>query len=103
MRIVETLYKADSIEIVNYEYFYRLTETKFNGLNAYGIEVERNDYKNNILINIERDSVYTISSNENKVRELLNLLYNNKVSPIHFIDVIGEYVDKYVQDFDTCA
>lgn len=103
MRIVENLYKSDSIETIKYEYFYRLTETKFKGLNAYGIEVERNDYTNNILINIERDSVYTISSNESNVRKLLNLLYDNKVSPIHFIDVIGEYVDKYVQDFDNCA
>ena len=27
------------------------------------------------------------------------MLYENQVSPIHLIDIIGEYVDEYVNDF----
>ena len=50
--------------------------------------------------NIERDSVEYISPALYKVNSLLSLLYNNNVSPVHLVDVIGEYVDEYVEDFD---
>lgn len=80
-------------------YFYRMTEGEFKKGQAYGIEVERQDIKNGSLINIERNSVKLISTNEEKVKKLFDLISKNNVSPIHLIDVIGEYVDEYVSDF----
>ncbi|MDB2097813.1 DUF6514 family protein [Clostridium paraputrificum] len=41
-----------------------------------------------------------MSTQRHKVKGLLNLLYKNEVSPIHLIDIIGEYVDKWVGDFE---
>ena len=28
------------------------------------------------------------------------MLYENEVSPIHLVDIIGPYVDEYVNDFN---
>ena len=103
MRIVENFTKTITREEVQYKYSYRLTEIDFYGASAYGIEIERKDYINNMLVNIERDSVEKISCYLEKVQKLTNMLYVYEVSPIHLIDIIGEYVDEYVNDFNQCA
>ena len=82
-------------------YSYRLIESDFHRGQAYGIEVERQDVIDGNLVNVERDSVKLISPNREKVEFLLDLLKKNNVSPIHLIDIIGEYVDEYVGDFDN--
>lgn len=101
MKIKESL----SLIIENKEkevnYFYRLTESETTRGVAFGIEVEKQDIKNGAVTNIERDAVDIISNKEEKVKQILELLYRNNVSPIHLVDVIGEYVDEYVQDFDN--
>ena len=66
----------------------------------YRIEVERQDIINGGLVNIERNSVNNISTDKEKVKRLFDLVSKNNVSPIHLIDVIGEYVDEYVSDFN---
>ena len=38
-------------------------------------------------------------SKEKKAEDILVLLFNNLVSPIHLIDVVGEYSDLCVNDF----
>lgn len=81
-------------------YFYRMTFGRFKGRQAYGIEVERQDVINGGLVNIERNSVNNISTDKEKVKRLFDLVSKNNVSPIHLIDVIGEYVDEYVSDFN---
>jgi Family of unknown function (DUF6514) len=81
-------------------YYYRMTKEDFMGGQAYGIEAERQDYLGNKLIKIERDEVRKISNIKEKVENLLNLLNDNLVSPIHLVDILGEYVDKYVSDFN---
>ncbi len=63
------------------------------------VEVERKDFKDSDLINIERDSVDKISPNKDKVEVLVEKLHKYEVSPIHLIDVIGEDVDNCVADF----
>ena len=73
---------------------------EFKGRQAYGIEVERQDVIDGDLVNIERDSVNNISTNKEKVKKLFDLVSKNNVSPIHLIDVIGEYVDEYITDFN---
>lgn len=81
---------------INYKYIYRLTKTDFDNRDVYGIEIERDDYKGSKNTNIERESVDIISTQKNKVRKLLNKLFENKVSPIQLIDVIGYYVDECI-------
>lgn len=103
MRVVENFTKTITREDIQCKYSYRLTEVDFYGTRAYGIEVEREDYINNVLVNIERDFVEKISCYIEKVKNLTNMLYVYEVSPIHLIDIIGEYVDEYVQDFNKCA
>ena len=89
----------------NCTYSYRIIENPFitDGgitISAYGIEVEKIGMNGQEINNIERDSVEYISPALYKVNSLLSLLYNNNVSPVHLVDVIGEYVDEYVEDFD---
>lgn len=83
-------------------YSYRLIETEFSRGTAFGIEIERQDIIDNILANIERDSIEIISNDEKKVKVLLDLVYENEVSPIHLVDILGEYADEYVTDFEDC-
>lgn len=106
--VVENLVRTESVEKIKYNYFYRLLkgnvfiscETDTVEVQSYGIEIERQDVVNGELVNIERDCVKNISPDRDKVHNLLELLYNHEVSPIHLIDVIGDYIDEYIIDFD---
>jgi Family of unknown function (DUF6514) len=89
--------KADKTKMV---YNYRLTKENYLSGQAYGIEVERQDFVEGVLIKIERDEIRKISSIKEKVEDLLELIHRNKVSPIHIVDILGEYVDNYVIDFN---
>ncbi|WP_010294759.1 DUF6514 family protein [Clostridium senegalense] len=108
MVIVESLKNVVEIDNVKYEYVYKLLESdynfknneKCNSLKAYGIEVERKDTVKGQVVSNYKDFVRYISPKKEKVTEIIELLNNNIVSPIHLIDVIGEYVDEYVNDFD---
>ena len=46
-----------------------------------------------------KDTINIVASNEKKAEDILVLLFNNLVSPIHLIDVVGEYSDLCVNDF----
>ncbi|WP_446897894.1 DUF6514 family protein [Clostridium sp. LBM24168] len=89
-------------------YFYRLIKNEMNitcnwdiiPLQSYGIEIERQDLLNDKLIDVCRDCVINISPDRYKVHSLLKLLYNSQVSPVHLVDIIGDYVDEYILDFD---
>lgn len=106
--VVENLVRTESVEKIKYNYFYRLLKGKVSisyetdtiEVQSYGIEIERHDVLNGELINIERDFVKNISPDRDKVHNLLRLLYDHAVSPIHLIDVIGNYIDEYIIDFD---
>lgn len=99
MKIVKNLCKEINLEDKCYKFCYRLIETCFKGITVYGIEVERKDFMDSDLINIERDLVEKISPNKDKVEVLVEKLHKYEVSPIHLIDVIGEDVDNCVADF----
>lgn len=101
MKIVDSLTSEVINEGDKLKYTYRLIKSTYNNGQAYGIEVEREDLKGGKIINIERDNIKLISNNKCKVRDLLNLLYKNQVSPIHLIEILGEYVDKYIEDFNN--
>ena len=96
MKIVQNLNIVRNYDNLRHDYQYRIIETKYNEVNTYGIEIERKDFNNDVLINIERNSIEKISYYLEKVRELLSILYKNEVSPIHLVDIIGEKVDEYV-------
>ena len=100
MKVIKSLNTSIKYGSRRSVYYYRVVRGITHGVQAYGIEVERVDYEGEDIVSIERDAVETISPHPHKVYELLNLLYSNIVSPIHLIDVIGEYVDEYVSDFN---
>ena len=93
--VLEKLIITRSIDDIEMKYTYSLTNVQ-----AYGIKVDRVDIKDGAIINRVEDGVKYISTQRHKVKGLLNLLYKNEVSPIHLIDIIGEYVDKWVEDFE---
>lgn len=99
MKIIKNLKVVRNYDNLRHDYDYRIIETKYNGVNAYGVEIERRDFDNDVLINIERNSIHKISCYLEKVKEVLSILYKNEVSPIHLVDIIGEKADEYVDDF----
>jgi hypothetical protein len=106
--VVENLIRTENRENIKHVYLYRLLKNKVHitygkdtiEVQSYGIEIERQDVIDGKLINLERDSVKSISPERYKVHNLLKLLYDNIVSPIHLIDVLGDYIDEYIIDFD---
>lgn len=96
MKIVKVLSKKVEVEEMLYDYSYRLIACSLKGREIFGLEIERFDYLDGELINIERDSIKKISDEVLKVNELFDIITDNIVSPIHLIDIIGEYADRYV-------
>ncbi|MFL0196084.1 DUF6514 family protein [Clostridium sp. WILCCON 0269] len=106
--VVENFISTETVEDMKYVYYYRLLKGKAVityqkdriEIQSYGIEVERQDILNEKLVNVRRDCIESISPYRHKVHNLLKLLYENKVSPLHLVDTIGDYVDRYILDFD---
>lgn len=108
MEIVESMIKEIQVgdKMCKYEYMLTKGNLTLNNANdtiniqSYGIEVERRDFLNGDLVNIDHDGVKNVSSDRFKVHNLLKILYENIVSPINFIEVIGECIDEYTSDYD---
>ncbi|MEL7598385.1 MAG: DUF6514 family protein [Clostridiaceae bacterium] len=107
MLVVENLCRSERYEGAEHNYSYRVIKDKviFSECNkleiqAYGIEVERQDVVDGKVVNIERDFVKCISPHRHKVHNLVKLIYDNIVSPVHLLEVLGEYIDDYITDFD---
>ena len=107
MLVVENLCRREMCDNVQFNYSYRIIKDKviFSDydkleIQSYGIEVERQDIVDDKLVKIERDLVKCISPHRHKVHNLLKMLYDNIVSPVHLIDILGEYLDEYITDFD---
>lgn len=106
--VVESLNRTVTIGEMTCNYSYRLVRGQvslsISGdrvlVQTYGIEIERQDSCNGDVVNIERDCISTISPQRHKVHNLLKMLYDNEVSPIHLVDILGDYVDEYIIDFD---
>lgn len=109
MVIVQNLEKKHIEGEIEYLYNYRLIKSDITinvtdrelKVQTYGIETERQDIKSGVITDISREAVTCISPYRHKVQGLLKLLYDNMVSPIHLIDILGEYIDEYVIDFDN--
>ncbi|MBK5239603.1 DUF6514 family protein [Clostridium sp.] len=108
MIIIENLSKKLTENDVKHNYFYRMVKSEMSvsmygeltQVQAYGIEIERQDILDDTVVFIERDCVENISPQRHKVKNLLKMLYDNNVSPIHMIDILGDYIDDYIVDFD---
>ncbi|GAA0070538.1 DUF6514 family protein [Clostridium sardiniense] len=85
------------------KYKYKLIKSLMGKEEVFGIEIERIDIKGDLIIDSFKDSIDLISPIEEKVNSLLKMLYENQVSPIHLIDIIGPYADEYVSDFDKIS
>ena len=84
---------------VDMKYIYALESSIYKDDKVYGIKIEREDTKDGKVIGKIEDKIDIISKNKELVESLLNLLYNNQVSPIHLVDIIGETVDNCVSEF----
>ena len=99
MRIKKSLSKIVNFDDKESRYIYRIVENSIRNRQAFGIEIERQDFNNGEVINLERDYVNLVASEEKKANDILVLLFNNLVSPIHLVDIVGEYADLCVNDF----
>ena len=99
MRINKTLSKTVNINEKEVKYIYRITESNIKSRQAFGIEIERQDFKDGEVINLERDTVKLVAKEEKKAHDILLLLFNNLVSPIHLVDIVGEYSDLCAAEF----
>ena len=107
MYIMNTLSKSLNDNGTERRYEYRVIRSSFlvrdfcnDEIEAYGIEVERKDLQLGKVFNLERDIITKVSPQINKVQALAELLCENSVSPDNFVEILGEYVDEYTNDFD---
>ena len=99
MRIKKSLSKIVNFDDKESRYIYRIVENSIRNRQAFGIEIERQDFEEGEVINLVRDIVDIVASNQRKAEDILMLLFNNLVSPIHLVDIVGEYADLCVNDF----
>lgn len=108
MVVVENMSRGKIVGDMRHIYFYRLvrgsiimtSDNDKSEIQSYGIEVERQDIVNDELVSIIRDEIRNVSPHRHKVHNLLKLLYDNIVSPIHLVEVLGQYVDCYSSDYE---
>lgn len=108
-KVLLTLTRKEKHGDLTYLYNYKLIKGVINiqfekemlPIQSYGIEVERQDLKEGSVVNTVKDSIGYISPQRHKVQELLRMIYKNGVSPIHLVEVLGEYVDTYIEDFNS--
>lgn len=100
MKVINQIIKTQTIQEIEVKYIYRISESKFEGKKVYGIEIEKSEIVNGKTINVDREFVEKISPNMNKIEKIYDVLVENIVSPIHFIDIMGEEIDKCVFDFN---
>ncbi|MEQ8155094.1 MAG: DUF6514 family protein [Clostridiaceae bacterium] len=82
-----------------FEYAYRIVENHYENILGYGIEAEKKTYVSENLEGIEREYIKVISPIYSKVEDMVDILYNHRVSPIHLVDVLGERIDECTFDF----
>ena len=107
-KVLETMTRKEKQGDLTYLYDYKLIKGHINmrvgseqlPIQTYGIEIERRDLKKGTVVNTVSDSIQYISPQRHKVQELLKMVYKNGLTPIHLVEVLGEYVDTYISDFD---
>ncbi|SFU29496.1 hypothetical protein SAMN04487886_100342 [Clostridium sp. DSM 8431] len=77
-------------------YTYQITKQYEENIIEYGIEAKREDKSQGSIIKIVKSQIKNISSDQDRMDEIINLLWRNEVSPIHLQDILSDYIDKYV-------
>ena len=99
MKINKTLSTIVNINEKEVKYIYRMTEKNIRNRQAFGIEIERQDFNDGQVVNLEMDYVSLVASEEKRANDILLLLFNNLVSPIHLVDIVGEYSNLCAAEF----
>lgn len=68
---------------------------------CFGVSIVREDLKDGKVYSVKKDSIECMTTYKYKASQLLKKLYDNLVSPIHLIDIAGEYADEWVEDFEA--
>ena len=69
--------------------YYKITELKENVKANYGIEIVKSEFIQG-KVNIENSKVENITSDNDEIEKILNMLKNNKVTPIGIQDALEE-------------
>jgi hypothetical protein len=72
-------------------------------VSCFGIEITSEKYFDDQLVDTYSNSVEAVSSVKERVVNLIDFLKKKEVSPVHLVDIIGEYVDEWTSDFDKDA
>ena len=81
---IEHPIKLEYYKIINEDEIVKQKKAKF------GIHVIKTEYRKN-EIKIEDKKVKHISSDENKIEEILNILKENEVTPVILEDILSDY------------
>lgn len=90
---------SEKVVIVKYSdgsersYTYSVTEQNEGNINEYGIVITKEESFNGQVVDTIKSEVKSISSNQERITKILNLLSKNEVSPIHLIDVVTDYIE----------
>lgn len=103
--------KVENDEHVVYVFkYYILEDTKEILINeshinvpCYGIEISSERVVDGRTEDIYCDNISVVSSVKDKVINLIEFLKEKEVSPYHIIDIVGEYADEWVRDFENDA
>lgn len=94
--IEEKSIKTKYSEGVERVYTYQIISNCEENIIEYGIEARREDKSEGDIIKVEKKQIKNISSDQDRMDEIINLLSRNQVSPIHLQDILSDYIDRYV-------
>ena len=94
--IIEKSIRTKYCEGLERIYTYEITKQYEDNIIEYGVEVRREDKSKAGKIKVVKNRVGSISSNKEKIEEIINILSRNEVSPIHLKDVLRDYIDRDV-------
>lgn len=88
----ELLRKEGIYHPIKLEYYKIINEKKDNTF-RYGLEVIKTDYYDN-TVKVEKEELEEITNDETTIKDILNLLKENKVTPVGTQDVLKEILIK---------
>lgn len=80
---------SNRIELEYYKISKRSKESFTKKSNTYGIEIVKKEYLGNKKLK-EKNNVYNLTNDENVIDKLLNILKNNRVTPMGLVDAMDE-------------
>ena len=93
----EILRKEGIYHPIKLEYYTIINKENYkNNKLRYGLEIVKTEYYPN-SINVERREVEEITNDENTIKSILNILKENRVTPVAIKDVIQEIFTKNLQ------